>query len=87
MNIGADGQDRWAVGRITGEQTNIVNWTTPHGSTFESEFIGLYELNEDDKIELRQYEQDSLQRSDEDDKKNFFYGNMLNDVSHEIMKL
>jgi len=94
MNIGADGKIRWAVGRIVGEAQgsiqkfgvfslpSIIEWSTPHGSTFESDFIGLYELDESEKIDLKQYELDARNASDIK-----WYGSRLDEVSHEVLKL
>jgi hypothetical protein len=94
MNIGADGKIRWAVGRIIGEAKgsiqkfgafslpSIVEWCTPHGSIFESDFMGLYELENSEKIELKQYELDAREATDIN-----WYSAKLNDVSHEVLKL
>ena len=93
MDIGADGQIRWAVGRIVGEAEgaipmgplslpSVVLWSTPHGSTFESTYYELYELDENDKIILKQYELEAYENE-----KVRWYGAQLDDVSFEILKL
>ena len=98
MDIGADGQIVWAVGRISGEvegsttelsifkNPSAVYWTTPHGSTFESAFIQLYELDENDKKILKRYEKEAKE-SIKNGEGFLWYGNRLNEVSHETMKL
>ena len=91
MNIGADGMISWAVGRITGEaqgstrafnvlkNPSIVTFTTPHGSTFESAFNELFEI--DDKVgTLKRFEKEAKEVD-------VWYGNRLNEVSHDIMNL
>jgi hypothetical protein len=94
MNIGADGEDHWAVGRIVGTAEgsiqkfgafslpSIVEWTTPHGSTFESDFMNLFELTNNDKIRLKQFE---LEARDTENVN--WYDGRLNDVSHEVLNL
>ena len=93
MDIGADGQIVWAVGRISGEiegsttelsvlkTPSAVYWTTPHGSTFETGFNQLYELDKGDKELLLHYENKAKATHGI-----LFYGSRLNEVSHETMK-
>jgi len=94
MDIGADGEIHWAVGRIVGEaegavewqgtfkHPSIVEWSTPHGSVFETGVIHLYEIDETDKIGLREFE-----KLAKEDKKVNWYGARLNKISYDILKL
>ena len=91
MDIGADGHIRWAVGRITGptpdsienkvpfSHPSMVFWTTPHGSTFETGFLHLYELDKNDKIKLAEFE---LQAK----KEKVWYGDRLVKTPYNTMK-
>ena len=97
-DIGADGQIVWAIGRISGplegsttelsvfNNPSAVYWTTPHGSTFETAFNQLYELDEADKNILKRYEKEAKEAIAEE-KGFLWYGSRLNNVSHETMKL
>lgn len=94
MDIGADGQIAWAVGRIVGEaegavksldiygNPSVIYFTTPHGSTFTSTFNELYELDRDDVQVLKRYEIEATSAIGV-----HWYGARLNDVSHDIMKI
>ena len=94
MNIGADGKIVWATGRITGEAPgatkeltltvaggapSIITFTTPHGSTFESNFKEVYEITEFESI-LKRYEKEAKELG-------AWYGNRLDNVSHDTMNL
>ena len=90
MDIGADGEIHWAIGRIVGKaegaielkpfnHPSIVEWSTPHGSIFETSLIYLYEVDENDKIILREYEKQAKENKDVN-----WYGNRLNNISYDI---